>query len=143
MTVSIAAAAAMAACDAINGFIDAGASAGTLVIYEGTRPASVATAIGAQTALVTLTLGDPAFAAAVDTTAGGHATANPVDPVQAGASGTAQFFRIFDGDGDAVIDGDVTDTAGNGDLKLSSTAVVAGIDVTVVSLTTTMPKSAA
>lgn len=140
MAVKISVAAAIAACDAINAFVDAGAAAGSLVIYSGERPADVETAIGAQTALVTFALGDPSFGAAVETAAGGHATANAIDPVQAAASGTATFFRVFDSDGVGVFDGDVTDTTGNGDLKLSSVAVIAGIDVTVVSLTTTMPK---
>lgn len=140
MSVKISAAAAIAACNTIVALVDGGAAAGTLVIYDGVRPADVGTAITIQVPLVTFTLADPAFAAAVDTAAGGHATAGAVAIVQAADSGTATFFRVFDSDGVAVFDGDVTDTAGNGDLKLSSTAVVAGIDVTVVSLTTTMPK---
>lgn len=142
MAVRISTVAAIAACDVINALIDAGAGAGTLRIYGGARPANVDTAIGAQPLLVEFQLADPAFAPAVDANNGGHATANTVDPVQALATGTATFFRIFDGDGNAVFDGDVTDTSGNGDLKLSSTSVIEGIDVTVVSLTTTMPKGA-
>ena len=57
------------------------------------------------------------------------------------ATGTAAFFRIIDGDGSTRIQGSVTDTGGNGDLKLSSTAIIMDIDVTVVSLTITMPEA--
>ncbi|MFC3724416.1 hypothetical protein [Neoaquamicrobium sediminum] len=140
MAVRISIAAAIAACDSIVASIDEGAGAnGTLVIYEGARPATVDTAIGAQVALVTFALANPSFAAAQDVSNSGHATANTIDPVQADANGTAQFFRVFDADGNAVFDGSVTDTGGNGDLKLSSTAIIENIDVTVVSLTASMP----
>lgn len=142
MTVRISAAAAIAACNSINELINGGDGAATLRIYEGSRPAKVDDPITNQKLLVEFELPDPAFQDAVDTEAGGHATANPIDPVQALATGTAQFFRVFDGEGNGVFDGDVTDTNGNGDLKLSSTAIIQGIDVTVVSFTTTMPKGA-
>lgn len=140
MTARISTAAARAACNTINALIDAGSGAGKLVIYGGARPATVDTAIGAQTALVTFTLQKPAFGGAVDAGSGGTATAAAITPVQATATGTATFFRIFDSANVAVFDGDVTDTAGTGDLKVSSTSILTGIDVTVVSLTTTMPK---
>lgn len=140
MTVRISNAAARSAGDSITGLIDADANPGKLIVYGGARPADVDTAIGAQTVLVEFTLGKPAFNPAVDANNGGHSTANPVDVVQASATGTATFFRVFDGAGKAVFDGAVTDTTGNGDLKLSSTSVIQGIDVTVVSLTTTMPE---
>lgn len=142
MAVRIIGAAAIAACNSIVALVDAAESPGTLVIYQGSRPANVGTAIGAQTPLVTFTLNEVAFGNAVELASGATATANAVDNVQAQASGTAQFFRVFNGDGGAIFDGTVTDTSGNGDLKLSSVAVIEGIDVTVVSLTATMPKGA-
>jgi len=142
MGVRLSAVAAIAACNAINRLLDMSDTPGSLVVYDGARPANVDTAISTQKALVTFVLPNPAFNNAVDTTNGGHATAGAVTPVKAAQTGTATFFRIFDGDGVAVFDGTVTDTTGNGDLKLSSTAVIKDIDVTVVSLTTTMPKGA-
>lgn len=142
MTVRLSNAAARAACDSINGLIDVGSGgAAKLTIYDGARPANVDDAITGQTTLVDFDLPSPAFAAATDTAGGGHATANEIDTVQADATGTATFFRAFDKDGNAVFDGSITDTTGSGDLKLSSTAVISGIDVSVVSLTTTMPKA--
>lgn len=142
MAVGISNNAAKAACDAITALIDEGAGDnGTLVIFEGTRPANVDEAISDQTALVTFELANPAFNAAVDLNNSGHATAYPVDPVPADATGAATFFRIFDADGNGVIDGSVTDTTGNGDLKLSSTAIIKDITVTVVSLTVAMAEA--
>ncbi|MDW9491679.1 hypothetical protein [Sinorhizobium meliloti] len=141
MALKLGVAAAIAAADAVVDRIDLGASASTIVIYDGTEPATPATAIGAQVALVTFNLPDPAFGAAVDTVGGGQATANPVTSVAAAASGTASWFRIINGDGTVELQGSVTDTGGNGDLKVSSTSIVAGIEVSVISLTYTQPKS--
>lgn len=143
MAVTISNAAACAACDSITSLIDADATPGTLVVYEAARPANPDTAVGAQTALVTFDFGAEAFAAAVDLNSSGHATANAIEPAEAAATGTAAWFRIYDGAGVAVIDGSVTDTGGAGDLKLSSTAIVSGITVTVVSLTAAMAEGAA
>jgi hypothetical protein len=140
MVVRITQSIAQEVCDLINGKIDAGSGNGLLRIYSGTRPANNETAVGpGNTVLVEFTLNGPAFGAAVGTVAGGTATANAVSAVVAAETGTATFFRVFDSDGNRVFSGDVSDTTGNGDLKLSSTSIVQGIDVTVVSLTTTMP----
>lgn len=140
MALKLAAAAAIAAADAVVDLIDLGA-AGQLIIYSGSEPATPETAIGAQTPLVTFDLPDPAFGAATDTVNGGAATMNAVTPVDAAATGTATFFRILDGNGDALIQGSVTDTSGNGDLKVSSTSIVSGIEVTIVSLVYAHPKA--
>lgn len=142
MTVRISAVAAIVACNALNRLLDMKDTPGKMIVFEGARPAGVDVAISTQKALVTFDLPNPAFANAVDTTNGAHATAGPITPVKAAQTGKADFFRVFDGDGVAVFDGSVTDTTGNGDLKLSSTAVIKDIDVTVVSLTTNMPKGA-
>lgn len=115
---------------------------GELAVYSGTRPANADTAIGAQVKLVDFVMGTPAFGAAVNAGAGGTATAEDVAAVTALATGTATFFRLTNVAGTRTIDGTVTDTTGAGDLKLSSTSVISGIDVTVVSLTVTMPRGA-
>lgn len=140
MTLKLAAAVAMAAADAAVATIDAGTPASTLVIYNNAEPAAITTAITDQTALVTFELPDPAFGASVDGAGGATATANAIASVTASASGTASWFRIIDGNGVAKMQGSVTDTTGNGDLKVSSTAIVSGIEVSVISLTATMPK---
>lgn len=143
MTVHITNAVAIVACNAINARIDSGAAnggKGKLAIYSGTRPVTGNDPIVAQTKLIEFELPNPCFQGAVQVGSTGTATANPITPVTALASGNASFFRVFNSDDVAIFDGDVTDTTGNGDLKLSTVAVVAGIDVTVVSLTAIMPE---
>ena len=135
-------AAAKAACDSVVDLIDGGASAGTLKIYDGSQPADVDTAVSTQTVLSEHTLNDPAFGDATDDSPGGKATANSVsDDSSANATGTASWFRVFDSDGNAIIDGDVTATGGGGDLELNSTSISAGATVSISSWTVTMPES--
>lgn len=140
MTVHIASQVAIDACANINAKIDAGSGPGKLRIYAGTRPARADAAPTGATLLVEFVLGDPAFGAPATVGNNATATANAVAPVQAVANGAATFFRIVDSADNPVLDGSVTDTAGNGDLKLSTTAIVTGIDVSVVTLTASMPE---
>jgi len=132
--------AAIAACNAIVDAIDLGAADGSVEIYNGTRPANPSVAVSSQTKLVDFVLPATAFGDAAAVSGGATATANAVDPVNAAAAGTASWFRVFDGDGNAVFDGDVTDTGGAGDMKVSSTTIVSGIEVSIVSFTFTQPK---
>lgn len=132
--------AAIAAANAIVDGLDTGAGAGSVEIYDGTRPANPSVAVGAQVKLVDFVLPEPAFGDAVAVTGGARATANDIDPVAAAATGTATWFRAFDGDGNAWFDGDVTDTGGAGDMKVTSTAIQATVEVSIVSFTFTQPK---
>lgn len=140
MALSLSNATAQVACNAVADAVDAGAGTSLLRIYSGSVPASADTALGAQVVLVEFELPEPSFGNAVDANPGATATNEPVDSVQADATGTATFFRILNGDGNVVFQGSVSDTGGAGDLKLSSTSIISGIDVTVVSLTLTMPE---
>ncbi len=109
---------------------------GTLRIYAGTKPASVDTALGAQTLLAELPLGNPAFAAP----AAGVAAANAITAdAAANATGTASFYRAFKSNGtSAVCDGTVGTSAA--DLILNSVALQAGASVAVTSWTITQGK---
>lgn len=140
MTLKIAAAVAQAAANAATASLDAGTPASTLVIYNNAEPAAITTGLTDQSALATFDLPDPAFGAAADGSGVVTATANTIAAVTAAASGTATWFRIFDGNGVAKMQGAVSDTGGSGELKISSTAIVAGIEVSVTSLVVTMPK---
>ena len=140
MTVHLANAVARAACDAINGMIDAGGGPGKLRIFAGTRPATADDAMSGTTLLVEFALAAQAFQPAAEIGNNATATANDISPVTAAANGVATFFQIVASDDEVIFDGAVTDTAGNGDLKLSTTAIAAGIDVSVVSLTASMPE---
>lgn len=130
---------ATTASDAVVDLLDAAATAGTLVLYDGAEPATANDALAGNNTLVTFTLDDPAFGDATPTANGGRATANPIASQTASASGTASFFRLSDGNGNVVMQGEVTEVGNGGDIELSSTNLVAGIDVTITSFTVTMP----
>lgn len=131
--IEISTAAQNAAANAIADLLDAGTGAGDLLIYDGTMPAP--NDAGAGTLLVTIPLDATAFGAA----SSGVVTLADLDPVNWAADGTADYCRLVDGDGDPIVQGDVTVTAGSGFLKLSSITAVTGSPVDVTSLTLTMP----
>lgn len=115
--------------DEITTLIDAGAGAGLLRIYDGTRPATGGTA---TTLLAELTMTDPSFPAA----SSGAMTASAIaDDTSANAAGTATWFRITDSTGAAVVDGDVG-TSGS-DLNLNTVTFSIGLNVSVTSLVLT------
>jgi len=132
----ISAAAATAACDAIVDLIDSGAGTAYLKIYDGSKPANVATAIGAQVILSEHALPNPAFGACSD----GVGTAVSVGTdSSANATGSADFFRVFNRNGDAVMDGTVG-TSG-ADLNINSVDIGAGASVAISAWTFTVPLS--
>lgn len=102
--------------------INAGASAPEIEFYTGSPPSTPADAVTSQTLLGTLVCSDPAVVASGATVTFDAITAD----TSADASGTAAWARILDGDGDAVIDVDVTNGAGTGVIKLNTTTIVAG-----------------
>jgi len=102
--------------------INAGASAPEIKFYTGSPPSTPADAVTSQTLLGTLVCSDPAVVASGATVTFATITAD----TSADASGTAAWARILDGDGDAVIDVDVTNGAGTGVIKLNTTTIVAG-----------------
>lgn len=115
--------------DAINTAVNAGAGAGLLRIYDGTRPATGGTA---TTLLAELTFTDPAFAAA----SGGVLTASAItQDSSANATGTATWFRVVDSTAAIVMDGNVG-TSGS-DLNLTTTAIVITQPVSVTSFVLT------
>ena len=124
MTLGIATAIRNSKMDEMTTAIDAGAGAGLLRIYDGTRPITGGTV---TTLLAELTLSDPSFAAA----SSGAITANAITSNTAAASGTATWFRIVDSTSAFVCDGSVA-TAG-ADLILNSTTITAGVLVDVTS----------
>ena len=127
----LAAAVAIAGCNAMVALTNGG----KIAVYDGAQPADPSVAVTTQKKLVEFTLLDPAFGAAVDGGVGATATLNLPSAEPALDDGTATWFRVVDDADAALWDGDVTDTSGNGDMKISSTNVVQGIDVSIVSLT--------
>lgn len=105
----------------IRDAIDAGSGPGTMKVYTGTIPADVATAVGSQVLLGTLTFSDPC-----GTVAAGALTMSAItQDSSADATGTATWARIADSTGAAVMDIDITGTGGGGTLQLNTTSIVA------------------
>jgi hypothetical protein len=125
-------AAASAAADAVVDLLDNG----YIRIYDGSKPATADTAVGAQTLLAELRWNATAFGAASN----GVATANAITAdSSANATGTASWFRALGSDGTTVyFDGDVG-TSG-ADLNLNSTSIVSGVNVAISSFTYTQSK---
>lgn len=140
MTTRISAAASTgrlkAAADHVVALLDAGAGPGYIEIRTGAQPASVGDA-ATGTLLGTLVLSDPAFGAATDA-APSVATADAIaDDVDADASGTAGWFRAYDSDGNAVLDGAAGEAGSGAELILDESAIVAGGVISVTSWTYT------
>ena len=136
MSISITAALASQMADTITTAVDAGAAAGTLKVYTGSKPAKPEDAV-TGTLLATFTLVDPAAAAAVS----GVATwdFDPAVTATVATSGTAGWFRVADSDGNAVFDGSCG-TSG-ADLNFDSVSWTAGGSVSISSGTVTQPTS--
>lgn len=134
MSLTLATTARDAITNALVDLLDAGAAAGTLKIYSGTRPANPGAAI-TGTLLATVTLIDPAFG----NSATGAATLSDPAAVTAVATGTATHFRAADSNGNAVMDGKVTATGGGGDLELATTSITSGLSVDITGGTITTP----
>ncbi|HEX7099347.1 MAG TPA: hypothetical protein VF377_08890 [Acidimicrobiia bacterium] len=115
---------------ALADLIDAGAGAGKLRIYSGSRPS---TGGSETTILAELTLSSPPEASVSN----GVLTFGTISDATAVASGTATWFRILDSDNNPLIDGSVSATGGGGDLQLNSTSIVAGGTVSITSFTIT------
>jgi hypothetical protein len=94
----------------------AGANA-VIKIFSGTQPAGG----GAETTvLVTLTCSATLAPAA----SAGVLTLSSVTGGTAVASGTASWYRLETSGGTFIMDGDVSDSGGNGDLTLNDRAIV-------------------
>jgi hypothetical protein len=144
MTLSIANAQAIQACDVIVDACDLGTTnaSATLTIYSGTPPANVDASLSGNTVLAQLAMSNPAFGGAADISPGARATASTItDDSSANATGTASFFRILDRDNVPRIQGTVTATGGGGELELKSVSINSGVIVEVTSLTVTMPEA--
>ena len=120
--------------DEITAVIDAGAGAGRLRIYDGSRPATADTAITGQVLLAELTFTAVSFPAASGTP--GTMTADTItDDSSADATSTATWFRVVDDSTGVVMDGDVG--LSGADLNLNSVEIATGIRVSVSSFVLT------
>ena len=106
---------------------------GFINIYQGTKPATANSSLGAAVLLGTLTMGNPAFGAAVN----GLITANAITKdSDADATGTAQFYRLFKSDGTTPEgDGECGVTGSGSDLEMPTTSIVQHGEITCTGFT--------
>lgn len=135
MATRISTAARNAAVDAITALLNAGAGPGYIELRTGAQPASVGAA-ATGTLLATSLLDDPAFAAAA---AGTGAAAGLPNSATGVAAGDAGWFRAYDDNDVAIIDGSVTATGGGGDMELNTVTISIGVTVNITAWTITMP----
>ena len=140
MSVNIATVAQNAAGNAIVDLIDIGTlnSFGYIEIRTGVKPASPQTTTVGTTLLVRLSFSNPAFADFVN----GKSSANVITPDEDGilATGVASWFRIYDRNGAAIMDGDITPTGIGGDIEFDDINFVDGGTVSIDELLATMPQ---
>lgn len=134
--------AAIAALELINGLIQVGTANpnARLAIFQGTRPATPtahSAILLAQFTLPTTLFGPSAIENAE---ANAYAVLASIPEANILSTGEAQWFRIFNRNDQAVMDGSVTDGSGNGDLKLQQTTLLAGRKVKIVSWITRYPQ---
>ena len=114
--------------------LNAGSGPAEFRFYSGTMRATPNTAIGSQVLLATAVCSDPCA-----THSGGVITfATITEDASTDADGTATWVALCDSTGAGVIDGDVTNNAGTGFVKLNTTAVVAGGPLRVLSAVLTV-----
>jgi hypothetical protein len=99
-------------------------NSGTIQIYSGTQPVNANTALSGNTLLVTLTLANPAFGAAV----AGVITANTITNGTAVATGTATFARWLESNGTTVVWDEQLGVTGAA-LNLNTVSIVTGANV--------------
>lgn len=112
--------------------------AGRIDVMDGSMPADVSVAIGAQNVLAAVTLSATAFPTAVDNTNQATATANAITNGTAGAAGTATWFRAYNGAGTAIVDG-TAGTSGT-ELILDDATIEVNDDVAVASWVVNLPE---
>jgi hypothetical protein len=126
------------ACNVIVDAIDEGSTApnGYLEIRTGTKP-DTPQLPAAGSLLATLNFSTTAFGDAVS----GVATANTITgDTSIDETGTATWFRIYNRDSIALIDGDITLTGGGGDIEFDDTVFIEGGTALITTLTGVMPQ---
>ena len=125
MAVTLENATKSAACNAIVDLIDAGAGAGTLVMYLANGSTEVAT----------LTFSDPAFGNASNGVA--TASAITIDTSATGPAAAATLAKFVDRNATVVLSCSIG--VGSGDIQLSNNVIASGETVAITALTVTVP----
>ena len=138
MTINISTQARNDAGDAIVDLIDLGSTNpnGYIEIRDGVKPVNPQTGIGATVLLTTMNFSLPAFG----NFSNGISLANSIaNDTNVDETGVATWFRIYDRNGTAIMDGDITIAGGGGDIEFDNVNFIKGGVVAITSLTATMP----
>ncbi len=129
------------AVDAVTAAIDGGDEGfAQLIVFSGPVPTSAdGTLSGENDFLVTFNLPSPAFGAAALVEDAVEALAFSLDSAEATSPGEASFFRIYDRDGDPLMQGGVGLSGSPAVLHLNQTTITTGAVVEVERLVIGMP----
>jgi hypothetical protein len=134
---------AVEACDWLNSKFAVGALAPPrIAFYAGPRPAFPESVLIGTTMLCSINLPDLPFLPATSVAGAGTASAD-LDNIPEGtnaATGTASFFLCFNKAGLAILVGDVSNMAGNGECKIMDTTFIQGRKTKIGSWTVTYPQ---
>lgn len=108
--------------------LDAGAGTPQLLVYAAPRPAAGYSPSAPPLAVIDL-------ARPIGSVAAGVLTLSAAAPAVATQSGQAAWARITNADGAPMIDASVSDTAGAGEVKLTTTALITGASVALIAAT--------
>lgn len=112
--------------DSIVSKIDENPGNGTLVMYTGIRPDQNGVPNGQK--LISFSLSNPSFT----TSNNGAVLSYSITPLtDVLVDGTATWFRIYNGNNLTILDGDISDINGDGDIKISSVDFTIGSKVTI------------
>lgn len=120
--------AANAAANAMTALLNGG----TIVFYDGSQPASVATEITSQSLLASATFSNTAFGSASN----GVATANAITGSAIVTSGNCAWFRAYKSDGTTAVWDGTVGTA-NADCIVPTTTFTRNVMLLVTSVTIT------
>ena len=108
-------------------------NSGKIRVYQGTKPATADTTLGAALLLAEGTMGSPAFGSASSGLVTAEAITKDSDADQ---TGTAQFYRLFKADGTTPMgDGTCGVTGSSSDLEMPTVSIVQHGEVTFPSFT--------
>ena len=134
ITTAVATSLVAAATDAVNLGTEGPAQ---LIIWDGTEPVLVSDAVSPTSViLATFDLANPAFGAPAVIGSSVEALSFALADVQATAAGEASFFRIYDRDGNVVMQGPISEDGSEpiAPLVINQTTLTMGADVSVTNL---------
>ena len=145
MAVVISNTGAIAMLDALLDLIETGGTA-TLQVYDNTStiPTNCEASNGTNVLLGTLTFSatTTAFPGSSDANPGATVDAASItSDTSADASGTINYWRVYNGAGTCIMQGNATATGGGGDAEFNTLSVTTGDTISCTGFTINMPES--